>query len=279
MSGRVEGQVAFITGAARGQGRSHAVRLAEEGADVIAFDFCGDAPTTSYTMATKADLDETADLVRGLGRMCVSVVGDVRVQSDLDAAVQRGLVELGRIDIAVANAGIVSWNEVHQISEDQWDDMIATNLTGAWKTIKAVTPTMIAQGSGSIVVISSGAGLSGPNNLAHYASAKHGLVGLTKVSSNELSPQGIRVNSVHPTQVDTPMIMHEGMFRLFRPELDAPGRDDIVEVSKRLHTIPVPWVDSRDVSNAVLFLASDEARYITGVQLPVDAGGNVKSVY
>jgi NAD(P)-dependent dehydrogenase (short-subunit alcohol dehydrogenase family) len=131
---------------------------------------------------------------------------------------------------------------------------------------------MLAQGSGSIVVISSGAGITGPNNLAHYASAKHGLVGLTKVSSNELSPQGVRVNSIHPSQVDTPMIMHDSMFRLFRPELENPGREDIVDISTNLHTIPIPWVESIDVSNAVLFLASDESRFITGVALPVDAG-------
>lgn len=279
MTGRVEGKVALITGAARGQGRSHAIRLAEEGADIVALDFCGEAPTTAYDMATKADLDETGALVRALGRRVVTVVGDVRVQADLDGAVHQGVEELGRIDIAVANAGIVNWGPVHELTEEQWEDMLATNLTGVWKTIKAVTPTMLAQGSGSIVVISSGAGITGPNNLAHYASAKHGLVGLTKVSSNELSPQGIRVNSIHPSQVDTPMIMHDSMFRLFRPELENPGREDIVDISTNLHTIPIPWVESVDVSNAVLFLASDEARYITGVQLPVDAGGSIKSVY
>lgn len=279
MTGRVEGKVALITGGARGQGRSHAVRLAAEGADVALFDYCGDAPTTEYDMGTKEDLDETAELVRGLGRRVVTAIGDVRVQADLDEAVTRTVAEFGRVDIAVANAGIVSWGAIHEIGEQQWEDTIATNLTGVWKTIKAVTPTMLAQGSGSIVVISSGAGITAPNNLAHYASAKHGLEGLMKVASNELSPQGIRVNSVHPSQVDTPMIMHDSMFRLFRPELDNPGREDIVEVSTNLHTIPIPWVDPVDVSNAVLFLASEEARYITGVMLPVDAGGSVKSVY
>lgn len=279
MTGRVHGKVAFITGGARGQGRSHAVRLAEEGADVVLFDFCGDAPTTEYEMGTKEDLEETAAQVRALGRQALTVVGDVRSQAGLDDAVRQAVAEFGRVDIAVANAGIVSWGVIHEIGEQQWDDTIATNLTGVWKTIKAVTPTMLAQGSGSIVVISSGAGITAPNNLAHYASAKHGLVGLMKVASNELSPQGIRVNSVHPSQVDTPMIMHDSMFKLFRPELDNPGRDDIVEISTNLHTIPIPWVDPIDVSNAVLFLASEESRYITGVVLPVDAGGSIKSVY
>jgi NAD(P)-dependent dehydrogenase (short-subunit alcohol dehydrogenase family) len=138
---------------------------------------------------------------------------------------------------------------------------------------------MLAQGGGSIVITNSGAGLMGPNNLAHYAAAKHGLIGLMRSASNELSPHGIRINSVHPTQVDTPMIMHDSLFGLFRPDLDSPTRDDIVEVSKRLHTIPIPWVDPIDISKAVLFFASDDARYVTGASLPVDAGGSVKTSY
>jgi SDR family mycofactocin-dependent oxidoreductase len=277
--GRVENKVAFITGAARGQGRSHAVRLAEEGADIIATDLCAPVSTTDYDMATESDLEETATLVRGLGRRVITCVGDIRQQADLDAAVAAGLAEFGRIDIAVANAGIVSWAAVQELSDAQWTEMIDINLTGTWRTLKAVVPSMLEAGGGSIVITNSGAGISGPNNLAHYASAKHGLVGLMRSASNELSPRGIRINSVHPSQVDTPMIMHDSLFGLFRPDLDTPGREDIVDISSRLHTIPVPWVDPVDVSNAVLFLASDEARYITGVSLPVDAGGSVKTSY
>ncbi|WP_169988472.1 mycofactocin-coupled SDR family oxidoreductase [Microbispora sp. H10836] len=277
--GRVDGKVAFITGAARGQGRSHALRLADEGADIIAVDFCGAVKTTDYPMGQQADLQETAELVRSRGRRAVVARADVRVQAELDEAVAVGLEAFGRIDIAVANAGIVSWGAAHEITEEQWDEVIDINLSGVWKTLKAVIPTMLAQRAGSIVIINSGAGLMGPNNLAHYAAAKHGLVGLMRTISNEVSPHGVRVNSVHPSQVDTPMIMHDSLFKLFRPDLESPGREDIVETSTRLHTIPIPWVDPVDVSNAVLFLASDEARYITGAQLAVDAGGSTKTSY
>lgn len=277
--GRVENKIAFVTGAARGQGRSHAVRLAEEGADIIAVDLCAPVTTTDYAMATEADLEETAELVRSLGQRVLTRVVDIRNQNQLDVAVADGVSAFGRIDIAVANAGIVSWAPVQDLTDAQWTEMIDINLTGTWRTLKAVVPAMLNAGGGSIVITNSGAGISGPNNLAHYASAKHGLVGLMRSASNELSPRGIRINSVHPSQVDTPMIMHESLFGLFRPDLENPGREDIVDISSRLHTIPVPWVDPIDVSHAVLFLASDEARYITGVSLPVDAGGSIKTSY
>ena len=274
--GRVQDKVAFITGAARGQGRSHAVRFAEEGADIVAVDLCDKPQTTDYPGTTKDDLEATAHLVRALGRRCVTAKADVREQGELDRAVQAGLDEFGRIDIAVANAGIVSWARVDQISDSQWQEMLDINLTGVWRTIKAAVPPMLEQGAGSIVIINSGAGISGPANIAHYSAAKHGLVGLMRTASNELSPLGIRFNSVHPTQVDTQMIMSDRVFRLFRPDLESPGREDIVEPSLGLHTIPIPWVEPVDISNAVLFLASDEARYITGAMLTVDAGGSTK---
>jgi SDR family mycofactocin-dependent oxidoreductase len=277
--GRVEGKVALVTGGARGQGRSHAVRLAEEGAHVVVVDSCADAATTPYRGGTLEDLEETARLVEKAGGRALALVGDVRDQAALDAAVVATLAEFGHLDIAVANAGIFSWGPVHELTEAQWVEMIDVNLNGSWRTIKAVTPPMLEAGAGSIVIINSGAGLSGPNNLAHYAAAKHGLVGLMRSASNELSPHGIRVNSVHPSQVDTPMIMHDALFGLFRPDLEHPTRDDIVETSERLHTMPIPWVDPVDVSNAVLFLVSEEARFVTGVSLPVDAGGLTKTSY
>lgn len=277
--GRFEGQVALVTGAARGQGRGHAVKLASEGAAIIAVDICHDVSSTDYALATDVDLAETVHQVESASGRIVARQADTRHQEELDSAVEAGLSRFGRLDIAVANAGIVSWAPVHEITDSQWTEMIDINLTGTWRTLKAVVPQMLGQGSGSIVIVNSGAGLSGPDNLAHYAAAKHGLVGLMRSASNELSPRGIRVNSVHPSQVDTPMIMHDGLFALFRPDLERPGKDDIVEVSQRLHTIPVPWVETVDVSNAVLFLASAEARYITGVSLPVDAGGAVKTSY
>ncbi|SNQ45935.1 (-)-trans-carveol dehydrogenase [Frankia canadensis] len=270
--GRVEGRVAFITGAGRGQGRSHALRLAEEGADIIAVDICAPVASVRYPMSTKEDLAETARLVRERDRRVVTAVADVRDAADIEAALRQGVDELGRLDIVVANAGIASYAPAHEITEQAWKEMIDINLTGVWQTCKAAVRYLLPQRSGSIVIISSGAGLIAPPNLAHYVSAKHGTVGLMRALSNELAPHMIRVNSIHPTQVDTPMIMHEEIYRMFRPDLENPTREDIVEPSTAMNSMPVPWVDPVDVSNAVLFLASDEARYITGATLPVDAG-------
>ena len=271
--GRVEGKVALITGAGRGQGRSHAVRLAEEGASIIAFDLCAPVASVSYAMATREDLELTGELVRAAGGDVYSAVVDVRDIDTLTREVAVGIEALGGLDIVVTNAGIASYAPGHEISESAWQEMIDINLTGTWHTIKAVVPNLIAAGrGGSIVLTSSAAGLQGTPNLAHYVAAKHGVTGLMRTFANELAPHWVRVNSIHPTQVDTPMIMNDEIFRMFRPDLESPGRDDIIDVSTATNALPVPWVESRDVSNAVLFLASDEARYITGVALPVDAG-------
>lgn len=271
--GRVEGKVAFVTGAGRGQGRSHAVRLAEEGASVIAVDICAPVASVSYPMASRADLDETCELVRAAGGRAYAAEVDVRDFDRLARELAAGIAALGRLDIVVANAGIASYAAGHEISEAAWQEMIDINLTGTWHTIKAAVPHLITAGrGGSIVLTSSAAGLQGTPNLAHYVAAKHGVTGLTRTFANELAPHWIRVNSVNPTQVDTPMIMNDEIFRMFRPDLESPGREDIVDVSIATNALPVPWVESRDVSNAVLFLASDEARYVTGVALPVDAG-------
>lgn len=271
-TGRVAGKVAFITGAGRGQGRSHAVRLAEEGADIIGVDICAPIESVSYAMATEEDLAETVRLVEAAGGRMVSAVADVRDTAALVAAVDRGTAELGGLDIVVANAGIASYAPAVDISEAAWAEMIDINLSGVWKTVRAAVPALLERGAGSVVVISSAAGLVTPQNLAHYVSAKHGLVGLTGAFANELAARSIRVNCICPTQVNTPMIMHDEIYRMFRPDLDAPTADDIVGVSTQMNALPVPWVEPVDVSNAVLFLASDEARYITGASLPVDAG-------
>lgn len=271
--GRVEGKVALVTGAGRGQGRSHAVRLAEEGASVIAFDICAPVASVSYDMATRDDLAETCELVRAAGGSTYSAEVDVRDFDLLARELALGIDVLGGLDIVVANAGIASYAPGHEITEAAWQEMIDINLTGTWHTVKAAVPHLVAAGrGGSIVLTSSAAGLQGTPNLAHYVAAKHGVTGLTRTFANELAPHWIRVNSVNPTQVDTPMIMNDEIFRMFRPDLESPGRDDIVDVSIATNALPVPWVEPRDVSNAVLFLASDEARYITGVALPVDAG-------
>ncbi|MBS1845338.1 MAG: mycofactocin-coupled SDR family oxidoreductase [Actinobacteria bacterium] len=276
MSGRVEGKVALVTGAGRGQGRSHAVRLAEEGADIIAVDICRPVDTVTYPMADAADLAETARLVEAEGRRVVTREVDVRDYEKLAAGVADGIAELGGLEIVVANAGIASYAPGHEISDAAWNEMIDIDLKGVWHSIKAAAPTLLAQRAGSVVICASAAGLIGSPGLAHYVAAKHGAIGLMRAFANELGPEMIRVNAVCPTQVDTPMIMHGEVFRMFRPDLDNPTKDDIVEVSTNMNLLPVPWVENRDVSNAVLFLASDEARYVTGLPLTVDAGISVK---
>lgn len=271
--GRFVGKVAFVTGAGRGQGRSHAVRFAEEGADVIAIDICKSVDSVTYPMSTENDLAETRHLIEETGRRAVTAVVDVRDFDDLDSQLRTAVENLGGLDIVVANAGIASYAPGHLITEQAWQDMIGINLTGTWHTLKAAVPHLIERGAGSnAILISSAAGLIGPPNLAHYVAAKHGITGLMKSFTNELAPHGIRVNSVHPTQVETPMIMNDEIFTMFRPDLEHPVREDIVDVSTGMNALPVPWVQPDDVSNAVLFLASDEARYITGTALPVDAG-------
>jgi (+)-trans-carveol dehydrogenase len=276
-TGRVEGKVALITGAARGQGRSHAVRLAEEGADIIAVDLCADLPNVPYPLATPDDLAETARQVEALDRRIVARRADVRDSAALASAVRDGVAELGRLDIVCANAGVNQPSPAQDMDSDVWLDIVDIDLSGVWRTCKAAIPHLIAgRDGGSIVLTSSAAGLKGYANIAHYTAAKHGVVGLMKTLAQELAPHRIRVNTVNPTQVDTPMIMNEPMYRLFCPDVDEPTREDFAPASQAMHLLPIPWVDPRDVSNAVLFLASDEARYITGTALPVDAGVLIK---
>jgi (+)-trans-carveol dehydrogenase len=272
--GRVEGKVALVTGAARGQGRSHALRLAAEGADIIALDNCSDVAGVPYAGGTRDDLSTTVKMVEALDRRIVSSVADVRDYSGMASAVKAGVVALGRLDIVCANAGIITEpSPALLMEEDSWQVMLDVNLTGVWHTCKAAVPHVVAgERGGSVILISSVAGLKGHANIANYVSAKHGVVGLMRTLANELAPQMIRVNSIHPTQVDTPMIMNDVMLRLFVPDKDDPSPADFAVASQASNALPIPWVESVDVSNAVLFLASDESRYITGVTLPVDAG-------
>ncbi|OBA67572.1 3-ketoacyl-ACP reductase [Nocardia sp. 852002-20019_SCH5090214] len=279
MAGRVEGKVAFITGAARGQGRSHAVRLAEEGADIIAVDVCKPVSGTDLIPAsTPADLAETVELVKGLGRRIVTAEVDVRDFDALKAAVDNGVEQLGRLDIIVANAGIGNGGAtLAETSEQDWNTMIGINLEGVWKTVKAGVPHLISGGSGgSIILTSSVGGLKAYPNTGHYVAAKHGVVGLMRTFAVELGANSIRVNSVHPTNVNTPMFMNEGTMKMFRPDLENPGVEDFEPVAKFMHVLPVGWVEPVDISNAVLFLASDESRYITGLPVTVDAGSMLK---
>jgi len=278
MPGRVEGKVAFITGAARGQGRSHAVRLAQEGADIIAVDVCQQIRGVPFPMSTPDDLKETVRLVEEQDRRIVAAQADVRDYAALKAAVDDGVAQLGRLDIVVANAGIGNGGKpLAETDEQTWQDMIDVNLTGVWLTTKAAIPHMIAGGQGgSIVLTSSVGGLKAHPNVGNYVAAKHGVVGIMRTLVLELAQYRIRVNSVHPTQVNTPMVMNESTFRMFRPDLDNPTRDDFAPISQMINVLPVPWVEPEDISNAVLFLSSEEGRYITGVPLPIDAGALIK---
>jgi (+)-trans-carveol dehydrogenase len=278
MAGRVEGKVAFITGAARGQGRAHAVRLAQEGADIIAVDICKQIESVAIPLSTPEDLAETADLVKGHNRRIYTAEVDVRDYAALKAAVDAGVEQLGRLDIIVANAGIGNGgNTLDKTSEEDWTDMIDVNLGGVWKTVKAGVPHILAGGQGgSIILTSSVGGLKAYPHTGHYVAAKHGVVGLMRTFAVELGQHMIRVNSVHPTNVNTPLFMNEPTMKLFRPDLENPGPEDLKVIAQMMHTLPVGWVEPEDVSNAVLFLASDESRYVTGVTLPVDAGSCLK---
>jgi (+)-trans-carveol dehydrogenase len=270
--GRVEGKVAFITGAARGQGRSHAVRLAQEGADIIAVDNCQDVASVPYPGASDADLAETVKQVEELDRRIVARQADVRDLSALQGAVDEGLSQFGHIDVICANAGICSFGGALELTEEVWQEMIDVNLTGVWKTVRAAARPMVEAGrGGSIILTSSTAGLVAFPNLAHYVAAKHGVTGLMRVLAVELAPHMIRVNSVHPTTVDTPMVQNPAMYELFG--LPGAGREEAEQGFKAVNALPIPWVEAVDISNAVLFLASDESRYVTGTTVQVDAAG------
>ena len=276
--GRMEGKVALITGAARGQGRSHAIRLAQEGARIIASDICQEVGSTHYPLATSEDLEETRRLVENEGGKILTVGADVRVLSQVEAAVAAGLEAFGHIDVVCANAGIGSLGPAWELSEKQWHDMVDVNLTGAWNTVRPAIPHMIEAGrGGSIIFTNSVAGTLGRPNMAHYAASKHGLVGLMRSLANELAPYFIRVNSIHPGNVDTDMVQNLTGRRLLLPDVENPSREEFAAAAAKLSLMPIPWVDSIDVSNAVLWLASDEARYVTGVTLAVDAGAAVKA--
>ncbi|WP_454789671.1 mycofactocin-coupled SDR family oxidoreductase [Mycolicibacterium lutetiense] len=262
------GKVAFITGAARGQGRAEALRLAADGADIIAIDLCEQIESVPYPLATPDDLAATVKLVEEAGGRIVALQADVRDEQALRAALQTGVDQLGRLDIVVANAGIAPM----QSGPDGWRDVIDVNLSGVHHTVEAAIPIMVSQGDGgSIVLISSAAGLigvgGGDRGSLGYTAAKHGVVGLMRAYANFLAPQSIRVNTIHPTGVDTPMINNEftrGWLKHIAEELNAP--------TDFSNALPVQVIQSEDVANAVAWLVSDQARYITGVTLPVDAG-------
>jgi SDR family mycofactocin-dependent oxidoreductase len=269
MTGRVAGKVAFITGAGRGQGRSHAIRLAEEGADIIAVDVLEDYETVGYGMSTEADLADTVKAVEALDRRIIASRADVRDARALKNAVDAGVAELGKLDVVCANAGICTVQTWDNVTPQVWQDTLDTNLTGVWNTMVAAAPHLIANGGGSIICTSSVAGIKGLPFLAPYVAAKHGVVGIAKAMANELARYSIRVNTVHPTGVTTPMA--DGLAGVMPLLSSDPALGPIF-----MNTLPVESTEAVDISNAVLFLASDEARYVTGLEFTVDAGATIR---
>jgi (+)-trans-carveol dehydrogenase len=275
--GVLDGKVAFITGAGRGQGRATAVRLAGEGADIIALDVAATPlHTLSYELSTPDDLEETIRLVEAKGRRAVKGIADVRDLRAVQEVVDDGLETFGKIDIVHANAGIGSWGVTWELTEEQWREMIDVNLTGVFNTVRAALPSMVERGEGgSLVLTSSTAGLLGYMNTAHYTAAKHGVVGLVKVLAQELGPHRIRVNAICPTTVNTPLVINDSTFELFAPGVENPGPDDVRDAFAGLNAYrDLPWIEPDDVAEAVFWLCSDSARYVTGIALPID-GGNI----
>ena len=268
MSGPLHGRVAFITGAARGQGRAHAIRLARDGADVIALDICAPvSDSITYQPATPEDLAETVRAVEAEGRKILAREIDIRDDAAVRQLVSDGVEQFGRIDILVANAGVLSWGRIWELSDEQWDTVVGVNLTGTWRTLRAVIPVMIEAGNGgSIVVVSSSAGLKATPGNGHYSASKHGLVALTNALAIELSEFGIRVNSIHPYSVDTPMIEPEAMMEIFAKH------------PRFVHSFPpMPmqykgFMTADEVSDVVVWLAGDGSGTLSGTQIPVDKG-------
>ncbi|MFD6065406.1 mycofactocin-coupled SDR family oxidoreductase [Rhodococcus wratislaviensis] len=277
MTGRVAGKVAFITGAARGQGRAHAIRLAQEGADIVAFDLCGPVETVTYAPSTPEDMDETVRRVENEGRKILPFQGDVREFDQVRSAVEQGVAALGRLDIVVANAGILTMAPAHEWTETQWQTMLGVNLTGVWHTAKAAIPTLIEQNEGgSIIATSSTMGLKASAGAIGYVAAKFGVTGIVKNLAHELAPYRVRVNSLHPTNVSTEMLDNEMVRKAFRPDLKNPTFEDAVGTYSSVNIWDLPWIEAVDVANALLWLASDEARYVTGAAVPVDLGAAAK---
>lgn len=265
MSGRVAGKTAVITGAGRGQGRSHALHLAQQGADIIAIDIDTSIATIGYAMASKGDLEETARLVAETGRRVVAHQADVRDLSGLRAAIDDGVEQLGRLDVVCSNAAVMTMQRWDEVDERAWRDVIDVNLTGTWNTIAASTPHLIAAGGGSIICIGSTSAIKGTPFMQAYTAAKHGVMGVAKSMANELAMHSIRVNTVHPAGVKT--MLTAGLAGFDELLSENPPTRGIFE-----NSLPTEWVEQSDISHAVVYLASDESRFVTGTELKVDAG-------
>ena len=271
--GKHDGKVALISGGARGQGRSHALTLAREGADIVVFDVCRQLETIDVPMATESDLAETERLVGETGRKVMAMRADVRDTASLNDVVSAALGTFGRIDIVVANAGVVSLSPAVSMSDEMWEQMIAVNLTGVYKTVRAALPPMIESGRGGVAILTaSTASFRTYDQHVHYTSAKHGVIGLMRSLAYELVDYKIRVNAVAPASVATPLIQNDVMYKLFAGGKENATAADAEAAFRELNLIKEPWVEPEDVSHAVSWLASDEARYLTGVVLPIDLG-------
>ena len=275
--GSLEGRLAFITGAARGQGRAHAVRLANEGADIIAIDVCRPiSETITYPLATSEDLAETVQAIEASGRKVLARAVDIRDLAALQQVVADGVEQFGRLDIVVANAGVLSWGRMFEMSEEQWDTVIDVNLNGTWRTIRAAVPAMIDAGhGGSIIIVSSSAGLKATPGNGHYSASKHGLVAITNALAIEVGEFGIRVNSIHPYSIETPMVEKEAMMAIFAkypqylPSFSPMPFHPVNHQGKRgLQEFMTP----EEVSDVVAWLAGDGSATISGSQIAVDRG-------
>jgi len=273
----LDGAVAFISGAARGQGRSHAIRLARAGARIIAFDICQDIPEVVYPLASEDDLAYTAELVENEGGEIVTSIADVRDLEQVQAALEAGISRFGRVDIGLANAGILgNMGPTWQDTPESMKAVLDVNVVGVWNVIRAVAPVMIEQAEpAAIVLTASGAGIKGIPNVGSYVASKHAVIGLMKTSAKELAPHGIRVNAVLPGTANTPMVQNEPMMRLHCPDIAEPTAADFAQRSSVGNPFGIPWVEAEDVSEAVLWLVSPEARYITGASVPVDGGTGI----
>jgi len=274
---RFDGQVVVITGGAKGQGRNHALAFAREGADVVVCDIARQIPVAS-PMGTLEQLEETAALVRETGRSCLAIQGDTRSTADMRRVVDAAVQEFGRVDVFVANAGVAAFGPFNEMSDEMWHEIVSVNLSGVATSIRAVVPTMVAQGSGRIIATASAVGREGGPNNANYAASKWGVIGFVKSLAIELAPIGITVNAISPMSVSTDMCHNEKTYTLFRPDLADPTTDDVRDTFATLNPMAVPWLEVDDVTSAVLFLASDEARYVTGTAFDIAGGWNAHHV-
>jgi len=269
-------QVAFITGGARGQGRSHALALAREGADIAICDIAAPIASVPYPLADADDLAETKRQVEELGRRCFATVADVRSTAEVEAAVAGAVAELGHLDIVLANAGICGFGPFAEISDEMWDDMIGTDLTGVFKTLRATVPHLVERGSGRIVATSSMGGKMGNPNLAHYVAAKWGVIGLVKTLALEVADKGVTVNAVCPATVDTEMVHNDALYGLFAPDLENPTKADVEPRYTAMNPVPEPWTPVEEISAAILYLVSPAARMVSGTTLDVCMGASAR---